>query len=623
MKFRYDINALRAIAVLSVMLFHFGVTRFEGGFSGVDVFFVISGYLMTRIIAGGLDNNTFSLVDFYGKRLKRIVPALLVLVGVLMLVNFFVTFPVDYHVTSKNGLSSLLFVSNIVYWRNSSYFAPASDTNIFLHTWSLSVEWQFYLLYPIFLRWFNKTISDKKRNFSIFTGLTLVLALGSFLFTKMDATASFYLLPSRAWEMMAGGVAFYLEGRVSDRRKQIGLALAGYGIIFFSILFIKRGTTWPGVYTLLPVVGTFMVIIANWNDLKLIKLGVVQFFGKISYSLYLWHWPVVVMATYFGITRNKTSLLAFIAIAIVLALLSYKFIEALKYESNKKILVAVSAMSAVVLVLMLSNANAFLFTEKSKQLSAYEQAHEMEKSQMFRQDTCFIMIGTDKKFDREHCLCLKDSVKNVLLIGDSHAAQLWGPLSASLRNRGILLSQATGSSCVPVMKSNVPGHCDDVINYIYNEYIEKHAAEIDGVILTANWVNEVNNSPALLKDLQKTLQFLDKYHFNVMLIGQTETYTMSYPYIAAWESELNMPLTAKFRTPQSEQMDQFLKKNFSSLYIDVYNKDSVPVVSDQNVPYMFDEHHVTPYGATLLVDRVFADPIGASFLNKVLNHKRI
>ncbi|MBW8687141.1 acyltransferase family protein [Chitinophaga rhizophila] len=622
MKFRYDINALRAIAVLSVLFFHFGVSRFEGGFSGVDVFFVISGYLMTRIISGSLQQHTFTLTDFYGKRIKRIIPALLVLVGILTVLTFFITFPVDYRETAKNSVSSLLFISNIVYWRNSNYFAPASDTNILLHTWSLSVEWQFYLIYPIILRWLHKVVTDSKKYLLVFVGLTALLTVGSFLFTQYDATASFYLLPSRAWEMMIGGIAFYLEGRIQDRKKRIPLALIGYAIILYSILFIKKGTAWPGVLTLLPVIGTFMVLIADWNELKPVRMGIIQFFGRISYSLYLWHWPVIVFATYFGIVRNKTTLLIFVAIAIGLAYLSYRFIETLHYKQNKRILFATAAMSAIILVCMMTDANSFLFKEKSQELAAYEQLHEDEKGAMFRQDTCFIMIGSGKKYNKEHCLCLSDTVKNVLLIGDSHAAQLWGALSDNLRHRGILLSQATGSSCVPVIRKNVPGHCDDVINYVYKDYIAQHAAEIDGVIITANWVNEVNNSQALMKDLQSTLQFLKEHHLNVMLIGQNETYTMSYPYIAAWESELERPLTRKFRTPQSEQINTFLKSSLPSLYVDVFNKDSVPAVSPANVPYMFDEHHVTPYGATLLVNRVFTDPIAVRFLQEVYNHKR-
>ena len=140
LKFRYDINALRAISVIGVLLFHYKVPFFEGGFAGVDVFFVISGYLMSKIIINGINRNNFSLPEFYGRRFKRIVPALLVLVLVLTVVGFFIYFPVNYRLNEQNVAASVLFISNIVYWQSAGYFAEASDTDILLHTWSLSVE---------------------------------------------------------------------------------------------------------------------------------------------------------------------------------------------------------------------------------------------------------------------------------------------------------------------------------------------------------------------------------------------------------------------------------------------------------------------------------------------------
>ena len=152
MKFRYDINALRALAVISVFLFHLKIPLFSGGFIGVDVFYTISGFLMSKIVIDGLQKNTFSIWDFYSKRIKRIVPALLFLIFMITSVGYFIFLPNDYKTNDVNAFSSLLFYSNFHYWKDSlNYFRQQADSNIFLHTWSLSVEWQFYMIYPLFL----------------------------------------------------------------------------------------------------------------------------------------------------------------------------------------------------------------------------------------------------------------------------------------------------------------------------------------------------------------------------------------------------------------------------------------------------------------------------------------
>jgi peptidoglycan/LPS O-acetylase OafA/YrhL len=177
--FRYDINALRAIAVLGVVFFHFNVQYFEGGFSGVDIFFVISGYLMTKIVINGLATDKFSILDFYYKRVQRIVPALMGLILIVVSVTFFFYLPVDYREVTKNGTASLLFYSNILY-ANRDYFDASSDNNIFLHTWSLSVEWQFYLLLPIILYLLNKIFKNDKRKFLIvFISVTALIFMFS------------------------------------------------------------------------------------------------------------------------------------------------------------------------------------------------------------------------------------------------------------------------------------------------------------------------------------------------------------------------------------------------------------------------------------------------------------
>ncbi len=210
-KFREDINGLRAWAVVIVILFHFGVPGFSGGFIGVDVFFVISGFLMTRIVIRGLENNKLSIIDFYMARARRIIPALLALCTVLLGLGWFVLVPPDYEKLGSHAVSSAAFVSNIKYWAETGYFDSASHEKWLLHTWSLSVEWQFYILLPVAL-WAVWRVKPG-RSAQIWAIATCLLAslLASVLTTAHSPATAFFMLHTRAWEMLSGGLVFLLS----------------------------------------------------------------------------------------------------------------------------------------------------------------------------------------------------------------------------------------------------------------------------------------------------------------------------------------------------------------------------------------------------------------------------
>ena len=239
MRFRKDINGLRALAVVAVLLFHFDVPWMTGGFVGVDVFFVISGFLMTAIIFDGMRQGRFSLLNFYVARANRIIPALAVLCGSMLLFGWFYLTPLDFAKLGKHVASSMLFISNAVYWREAGYFDTASHGKWLLHTWSLSIEWQFYLLYPLVLVGLRRFFRLQTVRFLVLLG-----ALLGFLFcvltTFMDARASFFLLPSRAWELLLGGVA-YLYPLKSVRLNRKLIEWAGPALIIFSPRIERAG----------------------------------------------------------------------------------------------------------------------------------------------------------------------------------------------------------------------------------------------------------------------------------------------------------------------------------------------------------------------------------------------
>ncbi|HHZ8845899.1 TPA: acyltransferase family protein, partial [Enterobacter cloacae] len=264
MKFRKDINGLRAFAVLAVMIYHFKPEWVPGGFAGVDVFFVISGYLMTGIIFTAISSGNLNLLGFYVARINRIIPALIVLCTTLLIVGWFILVPVDYRTLGKHATSSLLFFSNVVYWLESGYFDVNSHEKLLLHTWSLSVEWQFYLIYPVLLLGLSKLINLNT------VKKIIVFATFAFFFLNVFMTyrwpdAAYFLLPSRVWEMLLGGLAFLYPLKCSNNIKK-GIEKFGLAFILLSFFLMDSHLAWPGYYALLPVIGAFLIIVGFQNS---------------------------------------------------------------------------------------------------------------------------------------------------------------------------------------------------------------------------------------------------------------------------------------------------------------------------------------------------------------------
>jgi peptidoglycan/LPS O-acetylase OafA/YrhL len=357
MQFHKNINALRAVAVISVVLFHFKIEGFGGGFAGVDVFFVISGFLMTGIIFTSLQKQSFSLLGFYASRARRIVPALLALC-VALLVFGFVFLPLDdYRDAIRTIKSSLLFSSNFTFAKGGSYFDAPLHENWLLHTWSLSVEWQFYMLYPVLLMALYKCLGDRKTTHAL-----AVLALMSFgasvLVTKANPVFAFYMLPTRAWELIAGGLVFLLPLQLGKRNSTICEGL-GLMAILASVFCFSEQDLWPGYRAALPVLGTALVIYGNTQSV-FSNNKALQFTGKISYSVYLWHWPLVVFLYTCGLLTSVPYIVGAIVLSFVLGALSFYLIESkvkhitsapgtlLKFASYAVGVIALSAITSSV-----------------------------------------------------------------------------------------------------------------------------------------------------------------------------------------------------------------------------------------------------------------------------------
>jgi peptidoglycan/LPS O-acetylase OafA/YrhL len=328
LKYRAEIDGLRALAVVPVIMFHAGFELFSGGFVGVDVFFVISGYLITTILIEDIENKRFNIVNFYERRARRILPALLLVMLVCIPLAWIWMYASQMKDFSQSLVAVSLFASNVLFWRETGYFDTAAEEKPLLHTWSLAVEEQYYIIFPIFLilAW----RFGKNRVFWIIVVMAAVSLLLSEWGWRNKATANFYLAPTRAWELFAGSITAFVVQKQGVQRNNV-LAVVGLAAIIFSIFFYDKTTPFPSLYALAPVLGTvFLVLYADKETFAAKLLSTKGFvgIGLISYSAYLWHQPLFAFARIISEKQPTTFIMIALTVtSIILAFLSWRFVE--------------------------------------------------------------------------------------------------------------------------------------------------------------------------------------------------------------------------------------------------------------------------------------------------------
>lgn len=435
--FRQDINLLRGIAILSVVFYHFTATLLPGGFAGVDVFFVISGFLMTKIIATGLERNSFNLIQFYAARCKRIIPALLAMCLIVAATTFFWLPTNEYQKLGNYIGYAALFISNLKLNKESGdYFAPDSHENWFLHTWSLSVEWQFYLVLPFIMMGLYPL--RKKLN----TGLCLaIFTVASFIVsvthTSNAAVTSFYLMPYRAWEMLCGGLVWYAAQRfVMPLMLRPVAAIAGYALILLSLFFITAEHAWPGPLTLLPVAGAMLVIYSDYQPLVSLFDRNFRWAGLSSYSVYLWHWPVAVILLYCGKQHNGLWVMSAIALSFAVGWLSWVLIE----QPGKNYL-SQRSTRAFWLILFACVGVAWLFSYLVKNHIVVSQPDPLVNK--------IALEATNKNYaanPKTHLSTYGTGEPAAIIIGDSHAEATATALAEAAQGKGSVVG-ITYSGC--------------------------------------------------------------------------------------------------------------------------------------------------------------------------------
>lgn len=450
MKYRSEIDGLRAVAVLPVIFFHAGFTWFSGGYIGVDVFFVISGYLITSIIINEFENGTFSFVKFYERRARRILPALFFVMLFCISVAFILMIPQQFEYFSKSLVSIAFFGSNIFFWRTSGYFSADSEENPLLHTWSLAVEEQFYIIFPILL--YILWRFGKKPTFYIIIAFLLASLILSEWGWRNSPSANFYLLPTRAWELFFGSIAAFIIYKRGVQSNEF-LSWVGLFAIVAAIFLYDESTPFPSFYTLLPVTGAFLIILYCGNSTfssKILSFKLFVAIGLISYSAYLWHQPLFAFARIGSLdTPSDSKMLLFALASLVCAFFSWKFIEQPfraddKIYNSKKAILFISTTGVAFIAaigcygLITNGAASIRFTDA--QISYLSSAEHSP----LRSDCHFPQ--TEESLNREICEYFTKNA-SVAVLGNSHAVELSYELAKILEPLNLSIKQYSMSAC--------------------------------------------------------------------------------------------------------------------------------------------------------------------------------
>ena len=439
--YRPDIDGLRAFSVFFVIGYHAFPEIFKAGFIGVDIFFVISGYLISSILIRNLKNNSFSFLDFYIRRIRRIFPALILVLVVCFAFGWFSLFPIEFKQLGKHIAGSAGFISNFILWNESGYFDNAANTKPMLHIWSLGIEEQFYFIWPLIL-WL---IFKIRINYLLFIIFLIIVSFSFNVYeAKIDKVATFYSPLTRFWELLVGGLLAIIKddykGSVNSEFNSNFLSIFGVGLILLAFFFIDDESAYPGILALFPVIGSFFLILAGNNSIFnqiVLSNKVLVWFGLISFPLYLWHWPLISFARIVESDfPNENYRLISIVISIFLSWVTYKFLEKpIRYKKSKLI-------PATLIILMTGIGLTGLHSYKNDGLPnrSYVSNFNEENFKMaflFSEDDpishkkCMDTYGL-KDFIR-YCNLTSSKKAKIALIGDSHARALYDGLAFYLK----------------------------------------------------------------------------------------------------------------------------------------------------------------------------------------------
>lgn len=643
LKYRSDIDGLRAIAVLSVVGFHAFPEWVKGGFVGVDIFFVISGYLISTIIFQGLERGDFSYADFYARRIKRIFPALITVLLTSLAFGWLVLTGDEYRQLGRHAIAGAGFVSNFMVWNESGYFDNREETKPLLHLWSLGIEEQFYILWPLLLGW------SFRRKWNLLR-LTIVIAVASFAWNIYsmtgDPVGAFYSPLSRFWELMLGGILAYLtlhKSRYLPQKPQWQSTL-GLILIALSITLLNKERAFPGWWALAPDAGALLVISAGpraWLNRWLLSNPLLVWIGLISYPLYLWHWPLLSFARIMGSQVPPDGIrIVLVLVSLRLASWTYNSVEKpIRLEKGNLIVTSGLCLFMVGIVyfgywasVQPTNTDIVLNTiflhqsgespadAKDIYAPALKKYAEILKAEpdyvarlkkdrwtATRSPYChlFYQPFEQYKLGIGTCVTLSSPRKNILIIGDSHAADLYMALVHT--NKQFNFLQLTGVKCTPIRRSyqDAKNRCAELLEYAVS-FTRKH--RLDAVILEAWWDENY-------EDLAFDIAKLKAEGQKVILVGPPLEYSADVPMIIArrrngvsFRAYMDS-FIVKRSIATSNNMRTFAQSNGISFIdrIQYFCENGCPVMNSDGQLFVWDYAHLSVFGGMFLGNQFLRD----------------
>ncbi|MEO9336056.1 acyltransferase family protein [Mesorhizobium sp. SB112] len=622
MQYRPDIDGLRAVAVVSVVIYHAFPSAMPGGFAGVDVFFVISGYLITGILLRSIASDTFSISDFYARRIRRIFPALVLVLATGFLIGWFVLPPREFMQLGKHILAGAGFVSNLVFWSEAGYFDTDAIEKPLLHLWSLGIEEQFYIVWPLIIWFVNR------KRLSVFwtiIGLSSCSFLFNLVLTSSAPVSAFYSPLSRAWELGMGGLVACVaaQGLQIEKRKATALSILGLSMIVVTFFAIDSASNFPGWLAALPVLGTCLVIVAGMHAVPnhvLLARRIPCALGLISYPLYLWHWMLISFA---WIVLDRPPLifemLTVVGVSLVLAILTYALIERPIRRG-----VYIAALSRRALVITLSSSLTGLaviggftwanggfatrYPEDVRALLTYDYDFLTDA----RVDECWLDDKVAPDAFKETCFPTSSSKPKILLWGDSHAARLY-PGFAEVYAKHYAIGIAARDGCPPVVSVGY-----EICQKSNEHILARIAAEKPEIVMLFGvWPTHAAKAKGMLiPAMDATIAKLaDAGIEHIVLVGPAPYWEDPLPKVMLKyrENEHVLPRLKSGLTDSAFEMDQEFKKHawitrvsYISL-IDILCDDKgclTYVPNDKRQLTTWDYGHLTTPGAVFVSERM-------------------
>lgn len=619
-KYRPDIDGLRAVAVISVMLSHIGFAMFSGGYVGVDVFFVISGYLITSIIYNEIILGKFKFSNFYERRARRILPALYFITLLSFFPAWFLLVPQDFVDFAETVIGTVFFSSNVVLWLQTGYFDQAAELKPLLHTWSLAVEEQYYVFFPILL-----LAAYKIKKFNILTFIIFLL-VQSFLLSNWAAfykpSANYYLLPTRAWELLIGSTVALLahpqyevlNEKIQNNMLSKAAPLTGLLLIIVPIFWFDKTTPFPSFWALFPTLGTaFIILFSQPTSITYRLLGnkLMVGLGLISYSAYLWHQPIFSFMRFQNYLEiDIYSKIGAIALSLIAAFLTWKFVEQ-PFRSKKTCSArAILIFSLIVTGVLLVVATMVLVNNGVKERFELRPPLSASNFDLAKRSNgwCFYSIDTNEslKVGNEGTSCIlgtKNGQKRALLFGDSYAGMyepLWDRLG---KEHSIKINSVTTNWCYPSLTDNFwwPSPTRAYEQCLFNRnYVIEHIKDYDAIIIFAVWTKLEQHN--LMDDVLGLIEYAVGKNVAVIIMSQpamltrnsviSSSYMNSLPRYGDQE-ELTIQINSKLSSLAIDKNVFFVERD--ALFKDPISGGSI--LTSDGVPYSWDGGHISIYGS--------------------------